>query len=357
MKNIENRLVVFDWMRTIAISIILFHHLPDYCFNYYNLNHFGKNLDLSSLNELNRYFGLGLFVFLSGYFVNIKQVSFSNWTMVKSFWLKKILRIVPLYYLALIQFCWMNNISDFSRIGIHFLGLQLVFTQFYKPIMTLWFIGLIIIYYSLFCILNTKKIQVVYKIIIAVFFAVVSFLLSYKAKVIDDRIYLYYFVFLSGILSIKYQIFGGSWWKKIAIINYLFFPLIFSLCFFMEETQKIDIIQGSASLQNLVWTILMLSFVAWIYAICDLIYKKLQNSKIHKFIGLISYCSYGIFLFHRPVWFVSTLVLEKLSIKNNYLNGFLLVAFGIPLIVFVSYTIQKFYDRYCFPKLYGIFQN
>jgi peptidoglycan/LPS O-acetylase OafA/YrhL len=62
----------FNVMRALGIFIILAHHLPDYCFNYYNLSYLGINIDISLLNDLNRYFALGIFIFISGYLLNEK---------------------------------------------------------------------------------------------------------------------------------------------------------------------------------------------------------------------------------------------------------------------------------------------
>ncbi len=62
----RQRLEELDIMRGLAILIILFHHLPDYGFNFFDLRNFGIGLDLSFLNGLNTYFGLGLFIYVSG---------------------------------------------------------------------------------------------------------------------------------------------------------------------------------------------------------------------------------------------------------------------------------------------------
>lgn len=356
MKNIENRMVVFDWMRAIAILIILFHHLPAYCFNFYDLNYLGVNLDLSSLNELNRYFGLGIFVFLSGYFINIKQLKFSDWTIVRVFWVKKILRIVPLYYLALLLFFWMDSIKfNPVRIGIHLLGLQLLFTDLYKPIRTLWFIGLIVVYYSLFCILNLNSIKTIYKFFLIIVCIILSFVLAYNFRIIDSRINLYLLVFLFAILSAKKNIFKSKYLERITQVNYVFFPLIFSLCFLVEETNRIQIIQNNAAIQNILLNTLIISWSFWVYAICDRFQKIRVSEKMNQWIQLISYSSFGMFLFHRPIWFYSESFLRKLSITNPYAIAIFLIFLGIPLIVFVSYWVQKIYDQYCFHKLARIF--
>ena len=151
----ESRLKEFDLMRTLAIFIILIHHLPGHSFNFYNFTVVGTNYDMSWLNQLNRYFGLGIFIFISGYLINRKRKSIKNWSDINRFVVNRYIRIIPLYILAYIIFItifrnMINNI-DIVSIIIHLLGLQIIFASKYcDPVMTLWFVGLIISYYFVF---------------------------------------------------------------------------------------------------------------------------------------------------------------------------------------------------------------
>ncbi len=105
----KNKLVVLDWMRAVAILVILFHHLPGYTFNYYNLNNFGTPLDLSIINVFNRYIGLSLFVFTSGYLLNLRKNHSFGLDETKKFIFKRWIRIFPLYLIALVAFIFMNE--------------------------------------------------------------------------------------------------------------------------------------------------------------------------------------------------------------------------------------------------------
>jgi predicted membrane chloride channel (bestrophin family) len=50
-----------------------------------------------------------------------------------------------------------------------------------------------------------------------------------------------------------------------------------------------------------------------------------------------------MYLFHRPVWWLMEDVYSPANVK---FKAVYLVLLGIPLTIFVSYYLQKFYDRY-----------
>ncbi|MGL6135903.1 MAG: acyltransferase family protein, partial [Planktothrix sp.] len=182
----ENRLVVFDWMRTIGIFMILAHHLPKYYLGLQVLDQDKIDINLLSFYELNRYFSLGLFVFISGYLINQKRKRFLNSRSLLKFLYKKFIRVFPLYYLALIAFIYMYQVFDPVSIIIHILGLQLLFvSDTFSALPTLWFIGLIVIYYSLFMILNYQPIKPIYKIFLIVFFPILMVTLALYFEITD----------------------------------------------------------------------------------------------------------------------------------------------------------------------------
>jgi peptidoglycan/LPS O-acetylase OafA/YrhL len=58
---------------------------------------------------------------------------------------------------------------------------------------------------------------------------------------------------------------------------------------------------------------------------------------------IIAYASYGMYLFHRPVWW---LMVDIYNPANVQIKALYLALLGIPLTIFFSYYLQKFYDRY-----------
>ncbi|MEH1874792.1 acyltransferase family protein [Nostoc sp.] len=350
MKNIEtkDRFLVFDLLRFLATFIILFHHLPNYCFDFYNLKNFGINIDLSVCNELNTYLGLSLFIFMSGYLINVKKTSFPDWTTVGTFLYKRIIRIFPMYYIALIFFCYILNITEPLRIIIHILGLQsLLFSKHLPSLPTLWFVGTILVYYCIFIFCKAEKIRTIYRLLaIGIFPFIVSFA-STSLHFMDYRISLYYWIFIFGIYCAESKILETSWLKKNTFIITAGFVCIFISCFFLEKKYGIDDLGLIKSYTIL--NILMFSFILSIYGICNAIAKILKSSQI---IQAIAYASYGMYLFHRPIWFfLRKIVQQGMEINNQYILMTIEIFIGIPIIFVFAYLVQSFYEKYCIQYL------
>jgi len=96
--------------------------------------------------------------------------------------------------------------------------------------------------------------------------------------------------------------------------------------------------------------LLVLLFVLFVYQISSFI--SLNNPSV-KLIELISYSSYCMFLFHRPLWSVMDKFLKKtLEINNFYITTSILVILGIPILIVFSYYLQRFYDKYVMKLAY-----
>jgi len=348
-KVMNNRLFIFDLMRALAIFIILFHHLPQYSGNFYNFNFIGIHIDLSPVNGLNRYLALSLFIFISGYLLNRKRERFQDINSAVKFLYKKIIRIFPLYYLALFAFIYIYKIFSPLTIFIHILGLQLLFASpNFKPIMTLWFIGLILIYYSLFIVINYGNIRQISRILIIILFPIFIGLLSVVFKVTDLRIILYYWVFIFGIFSAETNFFEQKLWRKISPIIPILFILFFLISFFVEK--EYGLMKINLGYSYILINLLVLLFVLFVYQISSFI--SLNNPSV-KLIELISYSSYCMFLFHRPLWSVMDKFLKKtLEINNFYITTSILVILGIPILIVFSYYLQRFYDKYVMKLAY-----
>lgn len=343
----NNRLLIFDLMRSLAILIILFHHLPNYTGNFYDLNFIGINLDLSPLNELNRYLGLGLFIFLAGYLINRKRERFADKRSAINFLYRKFIRIFPLYYLALFCFILIHKIYAPLKIGVQILGLQLLFaSSTLKPIHTLWFIGLIVIYYYLFTVLNYNPIKKFYKGLIIILFPICIWILLTLFKVTDSRLILYYWVFLGGVFCAETNFFESEFWRKFNSLIPIVFVPVFLISFFLEKQYKL--ITTNSSYSYLLINLLIFTFVLFIYQISTLISRK--NSSL-KLIQIVSYASYCMFLFHRPIWFSMSYVLKQTLGINYSIAALILLFVGIPVVIIISYYIQRFYDEHCMKLL------
>ena len=193
-----NRDQTFDLMRLAALVIIVvLHHMPVYYFNFYDLRRFGLQANLSCLGHLMRYFGLGSFVFMSGYLLSVKAHAFSNFTGVLAFLKKRLLRIFPLYWLALTVFLGMFYLYPGKEVSIqnvvlHVFGLQLFYGE---PIPTVWFVGLIAVYYVLLAVVGYfgHKWDITATLCLMAWFLLISIKIIFST--VDNRLVLYWPVF------------------------------------------------------------------------------------------------------------------------------------------------------------------
>ncbi len=340
----KKRLPVFDLIRSVAIITILLHHLPNYTFNFYNLKYFGIPLNLSILNELSGYFGLALFIFMSGYLLNARKAYFSNWGEVRRFGVRKLTRIVPLYYLALIMFSFTEHVHNPLKLLTHALGLQLLLrTETHAiPIRTLWFVGLITIYYSVFAVVKNNSLDKRLRGGILVSSWILPLILNGYFSVTDYRISLYWLIFWFGILCAEKNLPNQRIWRYVSQAS----AVLFVATTIWVDTEYKPLIGSESTfvLKYVILNVLMLSFVITAYNFCKWLSRRLAFQSGLKFTAYISYCMY---LFHRPVWYVmKNLLVNQFSVDGAYTTLMILVVFGLPIIFGLSYGLQSIYDRY-----------
>ena len=99
------------------------------------------------------YVSLGIFVYISGYLLASNNASFNSITDIKGFLINRVLRIYPLYALALMIFYFL------SMINYHQLYSGLLLYNLFNGeyILTLWYISMIILFYIIYIVLNYKS--------------------------------------------------------------------------------------------------------------------------------------------------------------------------------------------------------
>lgn len=338
----KNRIPEFDVLRSLAILLILFHHLPQYYFNFYDLRYFGIDYDLTFINNLNRYLGLGLFTFSSGYLLYQKYPKFHDKKDIRRFLKIRYIRIFPLYLIALMIFIIGSGDFKIFSVIAHVLGVQeLLASKYLTPIMTLWYIGIILIYYYMFAVIvryfrNSKEF---------VGFGGVVFIslliLEGNFSITDRRLIVYLPTFLSGIIISKENILSKLKSKYILILFCSMFFLTFISYKYLYGI-KIKTISF-----NFLSYVLLINVIMILFALITFyLSKSIVNSKGYKYLQLIAYSSLCMYLFHRPIWNAMTLIYTN---NNNLIYGFYLIFFGTSLIIVSSYFLQKIYDLYISP--------
>lgn len=336
-------------MLSFYITYQILHHLPEYTFNYYNLNFLGIPLDLSSLNELNRYLGLSLFIFISGYLLNLKKPRFNTIESAKTFLQKRFIRIFPLYYLALFLFFYIHDFWNPLHIAIYLLGFQeIINAAIPSPLPTLWFIGLLVAYYSFFVLLMAKKWTKTQQIILALSFGIGIFILDKLVPIADFRLVLYFWILLLGIYSAEYNIFQTKTWLKFGVLTVPLFVSTLLILFRIESQESIIIehLPGYLLINGL-----MVTFIFSLYYCAE---RFCQKFTLPPWMLSISYSSYCVYLFHRPLlWFMASVLHKLLGENHDPLISSFLLTVGIAIIFVVAHFLQTIYDRYGLPYLSG----
>ena len=96
--SMNNKIIAFDFLRALAIIMIIPAHLSNFLFSIYS------KLGLYAFDPYFANMGLGLFIFISGYLLYYNNHSINSLQNLLSFYKKRLFRIFPLYWAALIAY-------------------------------------------------------------------------------------------------------------------------------------------------------------------------------------------------------------------------------------------------------------
>lgn len=351
----KERLVVFDFIRLFAILMVVLSH---------TLKVGNLPFDIGYLGIL----GNALFFFISGYLIYLNNHKFDSKKDIVKFYKKRLLRIYPLYTIAvifLLLVCLMfGTISAYSpfEIIVSLLGLQMVF---YPKLVTeplvLWFIGMILIFYVIYPLAMYFSRQNIVKYFILSCFAIgLLVLVKVFTGFIGGGVFEYYFVFVAGVLAAWIQIFKSNHIKILNIASWI----IFLGCIFI--TQVIHPSIGDAEHLSLSLSVIIpvglvillrmiygISAVFVLYSIFNVINPR---KKISDVIVKGAFAAYAVYLFHGPFFTIINKVITSLGeviseiLLNPIVYDILLVVIFIPVIFVIGYFLQKG-ENICIKKI------
>jgi len=314
---VNNRNIGIDLLRGICIIYIVgFWHLLNYTEAIQNY----KNIITYRLTWVI----LATFVFVSGYFIGKNNIELHKQALI-SYYIKKIMRIYPLYLISVLVFTFFG-LSDVKTT----IKALLLVSMFVKPSpATLWFIAMVMFFYviSPFLVFACKNIK---KLKIIAIYIIVSFLLMlyyHFTKLLDLRLIVYLPAFIFGIFVAVND--KQSISTKLVILAFFVGALI---SFFLNTPHR--------QLNMLFSTLLVTSASFFLFDV----FRKMnfENTKIMASIVLLSYSSYCMYLFHRPIY----INLKKLYFpSSHFLQLLYFVVIGLPCIFIFSLYLQKFYDK------------
>ncbi len=270
------------------------------------------------------YIILGTFIFVSGYYVGLRFKTTSRNDII-GFYKKRLIRIYPLYLIAILLFAMLQLSDVRTSLKAAFLISMIVG----KSPPTLWFIALLMTYY------------------------VISPLIIYAVKALNTFGTILSFALFIACLMILFYITGRPDLRMI-----VYFPS-YLLGIYVADRKIDNTVKGHMILIPVVATI-FLSFLEFQYVFLEITTKtimillcsflvfrtgyniKISSNRSYKGVLILSYSSYCMYLFHRPVY----IVLKKLYFPAEMAYQVVyLVILCVPCVILVSYILQRTYDN------------
>jgi peptidoglycan/LPS O-acetylase OafA/YrhL len=298
------------------------------------------------ITEFLGFFSVGGFVFLSAYRITRSKRSVPAAQFLKD----RFLRIYPPYLFAVILFTLIvypdlnrGTYPDWPTILIHEYSLQILFPDLFGAnYHTLYFVGLLFMYYFYFCIarqyLDRPKRFLLISCVVFFFTLIIKTLLEMNHfKIFGAEWFYYFFYFVGGMLfathasSLSHHpIFG----KKVLITTALCSGIM------LIAVSKFVFINTWWE-QTLHFLLAQLSTIPiYIFLLSKKISLKPDN-RSNRIIRHLSYPALSVFLFHRPIW----TVMKMFWPVPSFFQWVYIVPFGTVFIFSASYAIQFGYDK------------
>jgi peptidoglycan/LPS O-acetylase OafA/YrhL len=334
-----------DILKATAILLIVFCHIDNYvsCYDLIRL-----------VDGYAALIGLSLFFFISGFLLSQTDSIITTIKDIKKFYIKKFIRIFPLYWIALASLIVIfgllqinpGNVNPYNfhldNLLLHFCGLQGFFPN--NNIQSMWFVGVIIIFYILYPIImclskNTYDILIVSSIVL-IFLTLLHIIFG----LFDINVLIYYPIFISGIFinRIVYSfkvIVNEILLKQILLYNAILIFLFFLVIVIGRVTQL-----NFPIFSQILIICAMISLCVF-YLLFIRLFIKIRG-KIMLLISSIAFATYAIYLFqHQFLAFFSLII--NLIIQNTFIQDLIILTFGIAGAFLCGIIIQNI-EKYIF---------
>jgi peptidoglycan/LPS O-acetylase OafA/YrhL len=273
---------------------------------------------------------LGAVCFVSGCVLSRRYV-LSSWRDLGIFYLRRILRIYPLYLFTLTAFLSLGLITwSWFR---NSLFLTNALTAYGKdPLPTLWFVSMIVLFYTiaplyLACFKYWKALAItigIWVILIAV---------QRASGRIDDRFLIYFPAFAAGIIIGKSPKLSHILATPIGAAVSL--PVLAALVWIFQH-HHVERTAGLLLMSAFVLSSMpMLLFLSWGLAF---VVKG-------RFLHVLSYSSFVLYLFHRITFELGVRAYTRFWPAGSNASLPYLLGFILPASIAISYAIQWLYDK------------
>lgn len=324
MKTSSSKLFEYEALRGLSIVLLLILHSE-----IIGISAFG--ISLNPFVKFMSAFLLGSFFFLAGYFTDASLERNQNEPL--HFLKSRFIRIYPPYWVFFTFFAILYTLKPFDML-VYLLNLQIVFSPVYvKPLLTLWYISLLVVFLILFFILisifkrNTSGLVIASAVIFSLIYYV-----HLKTGLFDPRFFRYYIIFLGGVCLWRFD----DLWNRLLDLPFgykLLAAFLSSLLYLWALLSEFSDING--------WLIasIVLFVFSWVWLMLSVFRTKIGQWKIWAFLSTASYFAY---LLHRPLWLFMDNIFRVEEWGSIYAFNFLV---GTVTALILGYYLQIGYDR------------
>ncbi|MFT5217363.1 MAG: peptidoglycan/LPS O-acetylase OafA/YrhL [Glaciecola sp.] len=346
MKRLPN----LDALRFVLATLVLIYHLPQLC----------RNQGLPYFNDL-PIFNRGIeavymFFVLSGFLIIrlIYQEKLNGIFSIKKFYMRRILRIFPLYYLIvffgfifyqvllpILDIPFENNYNIVEGLLLCIFFFPNVLATLYSPggiLEILWSIGIEEQFYLLIAplmfFMKPKRILLILVLLTVLYFGIFH---ANGFELLRRYKFVYFFVFAGGVTAILEVKNYLAFLKQSAFIPLLI--VILTVVYFTTDLVQLDV----DWIQNLVTSILFSLFIH------TLAYNNHGIELKNKTINYFGTISYGIYMFHAIALNFMVFVFLKIKFVSNLTDSIVVLLINILtfaltiLLAHISYTYFESY--------------
>ena len=341
-------------LRAIAALAVIFHHIELYKFT-------SGISSLYDLNDLFRFFiqklgrnGVLLFFVLSGFLITyllIVEKKKTKEISIKKFYLRRVLRIWPLYFLILIIgfflvpnlyfyfkdfFSNQNNVN--SRIESLEYGNNLILYLVFLSNIAMKYYGPVIGSSQSWSVSVEEQFYLIWPWVVRIFYKrLIAVLTIIVLSSICIRLFFPQTVFkiIFSVFYIDYMAMGG-------IFAYTYFHKKEILGFIVKNKWFIFLILSSV-MAHLIFGISdftkSLTYGFLIVSLIEINFKL----KVLSYIGKLSY---GVYMYHPLIMYISFALIDKLGVENFYLFNISIYTTIIGLTILISYLSYYYFEMY-----------
>jgi len=340
-----------DILKATAILLIVFGHID---------NNVSSYELVGSLGYFNGTIGLSIFFFISGFLLYQTDSVIHSLQDFKKFYIKKFIRIYPLYWFALgtlvviFGFLRINpgHVSpyDFNlgNVLLHVFGLQGIFP--YGEIQSMWFVGVIVLFFLLYPIIaySSKNLFQIFVVASGIF--IVLIILHVFFGLIETNALKYYPLFIAGIFINRIVYSSQKTADETFLKNVLLLNLILLSGMVLVLLVRAFHQLNFGLLPGILFSILLYGAMipsCILFLIFTRLYVKIRG-KIMTVISLIAFATYAIYLFHQQFLAVFAQLTEMI-IRNILLQDVIILTIGFAGAILCGILIQKT-EQYFFMK-------